>query len=282
LEFLNDPADYVLLDINESFEVGETFKTFARDVCQKRFDMLLGENSGFIIELALEDLSYEEEAIRLGVESHELMKKFGDLPMEMLSKIENLPLLYKFCIVFWADAHKIDLQEEIGRYLANPEEWNERYNNYKYHMLFKINVGRGSGQCQKYYCGFSTYVKLAANNIRFFMQLIYKTFYNHIDLGKSLNDRVSAEMQTEITKKIGEKNLIQLESEYREGMRIVRLLLGLGRIFERLAKEQSLGAPELNQFQVSGIESNSDAQELLRVSVLNLALIRSTGNKLSG
>jgi len=281
-ELLNDPADYVLLDINESFGVGETFKTFARDVCQKRFDMLLGENSGFKIELALEDMSYEEEAIRLGVESHSLMKKFSKVPNELLEKINKLPLLYKFCIAFWADDHNVDLQEEIKHYLAEPNEWDARYSNYKCHMLFKINVGRGSGQCQKYYCGFDTYVKLAANNIRFFMQLIYKTFYSHIDSGRLITEKVSAEMQTDTAKKIGEKNLIQLESEYREGMRIVRLLLGLGRVFERLAKQPTLGTPELNQFQVSDIESNLDAQELLRVAVLNLALIRSSGNKLSG
>ena len=104
-------------------------------------------------------------------------------------------------------------------------------------MLFKINVGRGSGQLQKYYCGFKTYAKLASNNIRFFMQLIHKTFYNHIDSGMSMRDLVSAELQTEVAKKIGEKNFIQLESEYRDGVRIVRLLKGLGRVFELLAKE---------------------------------------------
>ena len=68
------------------------------------------------------------------------------------------------------------------------------------------------------------------------MQLIYKTFYNHIDSGMSMRYLVSAELQTEVAKKIGEKNLIQLESEYRDGVRIVRLLKGLGRVFELLAK----------------------------------------------
>ena len=114
------------------------------------------------------------------------------------------------------------------------------------------------------------------------MQLIYKTFYNHIDSGMSIMDLVSAEIQTDVAKKIGEKNLVQIESEYREGVRIVRLLKGFGRVFELLAKEQESGVPEMNQFQVSDIEGNNDAYELLRVSVLNLALIRIRGNKLSG
>ena len=281
-EFLNDPADYVLLDINESFEGGEDFDQFAKDVCQKRFDMLLGNQSGFNIENALEELTYEEEAIRLGVEQHALMKEFDKLPPNVFRKISGLPSLYKFTIAFWAHTHGVRLQEEIGNWIRNPGAWNVRYDNYKYHMLFKINVGRGSGQLQKYYCGFKTYAKLAANNIRFFMQLIYKTFYNHIDSGMSIMDLVSAEIQTDVAKKIGEKNLVQIESEYREGVRIVRLLKGFGRVFELLAKEQESGVPEMNQFQVSDIEGNNDAYELLRVSVLNLALIRIRGNKLSG
>lgn len=281
-EFLNDPADYVLLDINESFEEGGDFNCFAKDVCQKRFDMLLGDKSGFDVEHALEELSYEEEAIRLGVEQHELMKEFAKLPPNVLSQISGLSSLYKFTIAFWAYTHNTNLQDEIENWFRNPSTWNARYDNYKYHMLFKINVGRGSGQLQKFYCGFNTYAKLAANNIRFFMQLIYKTFYNHVDSGMSIKDLVSAEIQTDVAKKIGEKNLIQLESEYREGVRIVRLLKGLGRVFELLAKEQESGVPEMNQFQVSDIEASNEAYELLRVSVLNLALIRIRGNKLSG
>lgn len=281
-EFLNDPADYVLLDINESFEDGGDFDGFAKDVCQKRFDMLLGDKSGFDIEHALEELPYEEEAMRLGVDRHELMKEYAKLPPNVCGKISKLPSLYKFTIAFWAFTHGMKLQDEIENWIQNPSAWNERYDNYKYHMLFKINVGRGSGQLQKYYCGFKTYAKLASNNIRFFMQLIYKTFYNHIDSGMSMRDLVSAELQTEVAKKIGEKNLIQLESEYRDGVRIVRLLKGLGRVFELLAKEQESGVPEMNQFQVLDIEGSNDAYELLRVSVLNLALIRIRGNKLTG
>lgn len=281
-EFLNDPADYVLLDINESFEDGGDFDGFAKDVCQKRFDMLLGDKSGFDIEHALEELPYEEEAMRLGVDRHELMKEYAKLPPNVCGKISKLSSLYKFTIAFWAFTHGMKLQDEIENWIQNPSAWNERYDNYKYHMLFKINVGRGSGQLQKYYCGFKTYAKLASNNIRFFMQLIYKTFYNHIDSGMSMRDPVSAELQTEVAKKIGEKNLIQLESEYRDGVRIVRLLKGLGRVFELLAKEQESGVPEMNQFQVLDIEGSNDAYELLRVSVLNLALIRIRGNKLTG
>ena len=132
------------------------------------------------------------------------------------------------------------------------------------------------------YCGFETYTKLASNNIRFLMELIYKTFERHIETSGDLSSQVRAEIQTEAAILIGEKNLAQLECVEKDGPRIVRLLCGLGRVFECLAKDKDLGTPEVNQFFIQGGDCDDEVDKLLSVAVKNLAILRSPGNKLDG
>lgn len=284
-EILYDPADYALVDINKKLGEGDEFFKFAKSVCEKRFEMLLSGQCAFNVETALEDLTVEELALRLGVESRDLTKSFDCVSASLKKQLGELSPLYKFSIAYWAASHGTSLTDEIHKVIENRAAWDTRYDNYKYHFLFKIRTGRGSGRSwhrQMLYCGFETFVKLASNNIRFLMELVYKTFEKHLIGGGDICDVVSAETQTEVTWQIGEKNLAQLECVEADGPRIVNLLCGLGRVFEKLAKDKEPGTPEVNQFSIEGDRDNGDVEDLLSVAVRNLALVRFSGNKLDG
>jgi len=283
-EYLYDPADYALIDISKKLGEGNKFFEFAKSVCEKRF-MLLNDGVPFDVVGALENLTIEELAVRLGVVDHELLRAYDELPKSLIKKLGDSTPLFRFAIAFWAKAHGIPLREEVQNAIDDRTSWNTRYDNYKYHFLFKIRTGRGSGRSghrQMLYCGFETYVKLASNNIRFLMELIYKTFERHIEEVGVLSQRVSAEVQTEAARQIGEKNLAQLECIEKDGPRIVRLLWGMGRVFELLAKEKEPGTPEVVQFYVEGGVRDKEMEDLFSVAVKNLALIRFPGNKLDG
>ena len=283
-EGLYDPADYALIDINKKFGEGNKFFEFAKSVCEKRFEMFNG-GAPFDVAGALETLTIEDMAIRLGVESNDFVKEFDALPNELVKQLGEVSPLYKFVISYWAKVHGTPLMTEVQDVINNRESWNTRYDNYKYHFMFKIRTGRGSGRSghrQMLYCGFETYTKLASNNIRFLMELIYKTFERHIELVGDLSLHVSAETQTEVAIQIGEKNLAQLECIEKDGPRIVRLLLGIGRVFECLAKDKEPGTPEVNQFFIQDGDNDEAIRSILSVAVKNLAIIRSPGNKLDG
>lgn len=282
-ESVIDPADYVLFNIVDEFtdETPEKFETFARDVCQLRIKDLLGEDEvDFDIEHALAGLPYEDEAIRLGVEQTHLYKSI--LEYEKASGVAlDISPLYKFFIAYWAENHNIALNAEITDYFSNTRTWNTRYENYKYSLLFKIRTGRGSGGIQKYYAGWSTFVKLANGNIRYLMELVYRSYYLYLQDGGDTTKPVSVDIQTKAARSVGWKNLTELEGTWSNGAQLTRMVQTLGTIFARLAKEGENSAPETVQFEIEG-ERSDRTEELLQAGIMNLALIRMPANKQSG
>lgn len=112
------------------------------------------------------------------------------------------------------------------------------------------------------------------------MELVYRAYEKHISGGSDLKFPVSYENQTYAAQDIGLKNLMELEGLWKNGAQLTKLLLGFGRIFNVLACEQVKSRPELVQFSISGSTSN-ECDEILNAAVMNLALIRMPGNKLS-
>ena len=129
-ENLYDPADYALIDINKKLGEGNKFYEFAKSVCEKRFAMLNGGAPFDVVE-ALEDLTIEEMAIRLGVKDNDLMKGYGELPRSLIRKLGDIPALYKFAIAFWAKAHKTPLKDEVQNAVDDRQSWDTRYDNYR-------------------------------------------------------------------------------------------------------------------------------------------------------
>jgi len=280
-ELLHDPADYVLINIEQKLTEESDFSDFAMKVCQPRIQKLIDEESTkFTIEESLLSLPYEEEAIKLKVKETDLYNEYLKLSEEEILEIKDLPSLYIYFIFYWASIHFVNRKDIVLDYSKNKKKWNIRYNSYKYEMLFKIRKGRGMVGIQKYYSGWNTYIKLANGNIRYLMELVYRAYEKHISAGSDLQNPVSFEDQTIAAQDIGLKNLMELEGLWKNGAQLTKLLLGFGRIFNVLACEQVKSRPELVQFSISG-STSSECDEILNAAVMNLALIRMPGNKLS-
>lgn len=278
-EILNDPADYFVIDIDKKFSDTKIFDEFAKKVCKKRIEEVFGndEVSQWDIESYLKSINNEDEAVLLGVKNTPYMKMYENISRDSYSLIEDLPDLKKFMIAYWAATHGRSLEHEINDYFIDTGKWNRRYVNYKYSLLFKIRRGRGMVGIQKYYAGWDTFIKLANGNIRYLMDLIYRSYEMHITKGNGILTPVSLEVQTKAAQDIGLKNLEELEGLSRIGAQVIKMLLNMGQIFKTLARQDNT-APEINQFVLEG-DRNDDCNELITASVMNLAIIRIPGDK---
>ena len=282
-ELVNDPADYVKYNIVEEFtgNTSDKFEEFARDVCQRRIKDLFGDNGDeYCIERSLLGLTIEEEAIKLGVENHKYYSEVCDYEKQHGLKLE-IPSLYKFFLAYWSDNHGESLESVINNYLNNIHNWDIRYGNYNYSLLFKIKTGRGSGGIQKYYAGWNTFVKLANGNIRYLMELVYRSYYLYIQQGGDIMKPVLPEIQTKAARNVGLKNLTELEGTWQNGAQLTRLVQSFGTIFSRLAKNGDNSAPEIMQFEIEG-ERSERTESILSAGIMNLALVRLPANKQSG
>lgn len=284
-ELLHDPADYVLFNLEHKLVHESHFSDFAKSVCQQRIQQVIIDeisSSQYNIEQAFGTLSIEDEAEILGVEQTSYWASFMAVQPKSKKKVKNLPKMYLFFIAYWAKWHEMSIEAAIIDYLNSPEKWDTRYDNYKYNTLFKIRKGRGKRGIQKYYSGWQTYVKLANGNIRYLMELVYRALNKHIEEGEDLNGVISHKNQTLAAQEVGLKNLSQLEGLKKNGAQLTKLLLGLGRVFQVLASTEGNIAPEKNQFSIENSEGISEeCLDLINGAVMNLALVRSTGNKLN-
>jgi hypothetical protein len=175
----------------------------------------------------------------------------------------------------------MSIEETILDYIKKTKEWNIRYENYKYEMLFKIRKKKSG--IVKYYSGWNTYTKLANGNIRYLMELVYRAYEKHLSDNDNcdLTSPVSPEHQTLAAQEIGRKNLMELEGLWKNGAQLTKLLLGFGKIFNVLAREGGANRPETNQFTFDKPVSNKECEEIITAAVMNLAIIRLPGNKLT-
>lgn len=283
MESLNAPADYELTNIEDFFtspQTADRFEEFASNVCNLRLKKLMDdEMEEYDIKTALTNMSIEEEAEKLNVVKNPLFVSFVEYERKMKMDLDIHPL-YKFMIAYWADTHQNQLDETIEDFLKRRITWDQRYDNYKYSMLFKLNKGKFVG-IPKYYSGWNTFIKLANGNIRYLMALVYQSYNLHVEGGYSVKEPVSVEHQTIAAKNVGWKNLTELEGSCMIGLQLTQIVQSLGTVFRRLAKDGDKTAPEVNQFDIDG-EISERTRELLNLGVMNLALVRMSSNKLSG
>ena len=281
-ELLHDPADYVLISIEQKLTEGDYFDEFAKNVCQPRLEQLfIEENSDFkySIENSLSSISMEEEAIELGVESSDLLKEYEKISSLRQSVLEGISPLYKYFISYWAKYHNMTLDDAISNYEEKTKDWNTRYENYRYEILFKIRKNKSG--IMKYYSGWTTYTKLANGNIRYLMELVYRAYEKHLIDNCDLKIPVSPKHQTIAAQEVGRKNLMELEGLWKNGAQLTKLLLGFGKIFNVLAREGGANRPEVNQFTFDKPISNKECEDIITAAVMNLAIIRLPGNKLT-
>lgn len=285
-ELLNEPADYSLINISKEFSSDDKknkFAKFAKDVCDRRISELFeGEEDArnFSIEDALPGLPIERESELLKITTSDYYQDFMEYERKS-GRIFDLHPLYKFFLAYWADIHHKRIESIVKDYEQKTQKWDVRYDNYKYGLLFKIRRGRGAGGIQKYYAGWNTYVKLANGNIRYLMELVYRAYYIYLQEDGDITKPIPYDKQTAAAHDVGWRNLAELEGAWKKGVQITKLVQALGSLFAKIAAYRGMIAPELVQFDIVG-ELLPQTEELIDASVMNLALIRMSTNKMTG
>ncbi len=286
-EQLMSPADYVRINIADKLH-GKQFAAFAKSVCNGRLARLsTGSPNGHIsnVTVLLPTLSDDEEAELLDTNGGLLRQASDRLAAEVSddaqSSFNTLSLLDRYLIVFWAKSQHLELRDVWQDYLARPEEWNDRFTNYKHAMLYTLR--RGKRGIRKYYAGWDVFVQLAAGNIRYLLELLVQSMIDHLDSDAPFSAPIAWRLQTQAAQQVGKKNLSDLEGLAVHGASLTKLLLGLGRIFGVLASQVVGHTPEVTHFHLKENDEEadeSDVDALLRSAVMHLALLRATGSKL--
>ena len=293
-EQLISPADYERIDIRDRLE-GQTFATFAERVCNDRVRRVDAPKTLQDIRSALPGLSEPQEASLLGVETlvrdlrEELLDKVADTD---LRRFDAMAPLEAYLVRFWSDDRKKPIESVLREALEMPQEWRQRLENYQYAMLFTIR--RKKRGLHKYYCGWETYLHLADGNIRYLLQLANESLVRNADDSNEFARAVSPETQTVAAQEVGKKNLLELEGLAVNGAHLTRLVLGLGRIFQVMARQAEGHTPEVNQFwledpplsvdseqALSSSAEDESIRDLLKSAVMHQALVRAPGTKLA-
>lgn len=278
-EELNSPADYVRVDIAERLS-GPNFRAFARDVCDARLGHMAPKEP-ISIEKLVPALPDEEEALLLGVEQKvsDFRKKLSIDPDPQVSReAADLSGLELFLLEKRCEQQGISPAAAIRSRRSDPTRWNQFYDNYKYAYLFTI--ADPVAQIRKYYCGWNTFTSLSSSNIRYLLELVDTALKEHTREGRSLSEPLSPKVQTLSAQSVGKKNLFELEG-YREGAQLVKLVLGLGRVFGVMASEPEGHSPEQNQFCLKDTAKiTEELERILTNAVMHSALVRTLANKL--
>ena len=261
---------------------GPRYAEFASKILNQRIDDLsLITNQRYPkIEELFPALTNDEEAEVLGVaDAVRSMIREKTLSPAALAKLEGMKWLEAYFILIWANARS-SVEEALLEKENDESSWRTRYENYKYATLFTIKQGK-SGY-RKAYCGWSTFVALSGGNIRYLIELVDQTLTSHMSTS-TLNDPVPWQVQTRSAMLVGRKNVSELEGVDVNGALLTKLVLGLGRIFQVMARDVSDHAPEITQFELaSGQLLDGDTINMLRAGVMHLALVRYSSTKLAG
>lgn len=288
-ETLSFPADYSRIDI--SAELENVFETFAHSVVLERFKLVFPAGDSEVVapsEYFL-GLSEEEEAALLGVSDRAAHAR-ERLARENATKEDRdwfagtTEYLQAF-LSFLADSLQSTIVEQIMAARTSRSQFDQRRNNYGYAFLFTLRRKRAG--IRKYYAGWSTLCSLAGCNIRYLLHLVDQCVLLAADGLEDITRPLPPDVQTRAAQAVGRSILTDLEGESREGARLTKLLLGLGRIFQVMAATPEGHTPEVNQFSIRkdntfSVEDEGELEELLRTAVMHLALRRLSGTKPTG
>lgn len=284
-EQLTSPADYARISISERL-TDSRFKSFAEQVVSVRYQNTVERPSVIADFPALfPKLSELEEAERLidKAQATRVRKAVEDASSpEQREAAKALPIGVQYFLDYWASAHsETTLGAEISAWLAGNTASKDRFENHFHASLFAIR--RGKRGIRKYYSGWDVYLALCEGNIRYLLELVHSALLLHMEGGGTELTAISAETQTQAAQAVGRKNLSELEGLSVDGARLTKLLLSLGRVFGVLAESPAGHTSEANQFHLReelAPESDGRAMELLKHSIMHLALVRYAGSKL--
>ncbi|EJC80804.1 hypothetical protein Rleg4DRAFT_2465 [Rhizobium leguminosarum bv. trifolii WSM2297] len=282
-EQLIHPADYELIHIER--RLGANFTQFARDVCEARLREWSSRTNSPHLSLddLLLDLPYEKEAELLGVSDRvqEIRRRLqGEDDATVLRKVEDFPLY-----VFWSLENRSydKTLKSVREYAAGSTHQKDRFSNYKYAMLFTI--ASNGAKVSKYYCGNRVFSTVSRFNIRFYLHLVSAAIDFHHARGRNLGQPISPTDQTLAAREVGLQYLTELEGVTVQGVQLVKLILGFGRLFQILSRNPQGKAPETMEFAIKkkGASGNTteSVRQLITNAVMHLALVRSEGTKLA-
>ncbi|WCL53494.1 ORC-CDC6 family AAA ATPase [Gimibacter soli] len=294
-QFLHHPSDYVLINIAEAM-AGDKFAEFAEKVCNARLEAAGESEEVLLVRDLFPGLSSDEEASLLGLGplAAELRAEVRSLKNKDLCLIEDsLSDLDLYVVSLWAEGERRDFIEVYSEISEDRTTWDNRLREYRYSALF--NIKRGKSGIKKYYSGWNVYLKLCGDNIRYLMELVEKAIRLHAEAGCNLANPIPADRQTDAAISVGKKNLGELSGLTSFGAQLTKLVLALGRIFGLLASDTAGHSIEVNQFRLSTrsagrfssiddwlLNADSKASQILRASVMHLALLTFPGNKPKG
>lgn len=284
-EQLTSPADYARISISERLK-DSRFTSFAEQVLSIRY-----LNA---VELPSASADFPALFPKLGelAEAERLIDKAQATRVRQAVEdacstgqrevVRALPIGVQYFLDYWARAHPdTTLAAEIDAWLAGTAASKDRFDNHFHASLFAIR--RGKRGIRKYYSGWDVYLALCEGNIRYLLELVHSALLLHMEEGGEELSPISAETQTRAAQAVGRKNLSELEGLSVDGARLTKLLLSLGRVFGVLAETPAGHTSEANQFHLReelAPESDGRAMELLKHSVMHLALVRYAGSKL--
>lgn len=285
-EQLTSPADYARISISERL-TDSRFKSFAEEVLSVRYQGTVdGTAAGADFPSLFPKLDELDEAARLidKAQENKVRKAVEEASSpEQREAAMALPIGVQYFLDYWASSHTdtTTLSAEIDAWLKGTTPSKDRFNNHFYASLFAIRKGKRG--IRKYYSGWDVYLALCEGNIRYLLELVHSALVLHTEEEGSALSPISAEVQTRAAQAVGRKNLSELEGLSVDGARLTKLLLSLGRVFGVLAESPAGHTSEANQFHLreeQAPDSDGRAMELLKHSVMHLALVRYAGSKL--
>ena len=276
-EQLVSPADYERIDIGQRLD-DRTFKEFAENVCLIRAKQEATLGPLQTLDELLPSMDVNQESDRLGVgEKAKIIREDWARQGIARKKTDKLSDLEVYFTDFWVENKRMSPGEVLDERHGDPKKWKDRFENYRFSMLFTIKNKKSS--ISKYYCGWLTYVLLANGNIRYLLELVGRSIQLN-KKNKSAPFPISPEIQTQAAHYVARKNFLELEGLSIHGAQLTKLLLGLGSVFESLASSPKGHAPEYTQFHFADNEVLSDkVRELLEAAVMHLALVRTDSSK---
>ncbi|MET4107663.1 hypothetical protein [Hymenobacter sp. UYP22] len=290
-QVLQAPNDFSRISIRDYLN-DENFSPFAEQVCNQRLELLqqyLPKGLAPVtltVKNLLPHLSYADEAEILGVKKLTnaiLSNPSLSLSDKQLTALRELRPVSVWFAHEWGARRNISSSESLRNLLDYPRPWRNRLDNYLYASLFAIK----SGGRKKLYSGWDTYLLMARGNIRFLFQLLVAALSRQLQ-EDGLNGPIHHYHQTDAASAVGKNNLSELEGVDVKGRTIMRLVTGLGRVFQIFAEEPFNSGPEVNQFFVPELNGDTvesdeevlEAKAILEMSYSHLGLMREEGNKL--
>ncbi|RNL61879.1 ORC-CDC6 family AAA ATPase [Zhongshania marina] len=263
-DLLSNPDDFELIEI-----VDEGFEYFATAVANKRLAFASEKGiavSGTIDQLLL-NMSMEEEALKLGADkvSDEVKNELRNsgLNKPAFDFFENKKGSEVYFLKYWQEKTGDNICDIAKDWYENESSWETRLGNHGYASLFWLSKGKKGLRIKKYYSGSKTMLALAGGNIRYFLQLLKTSIEYEIGDKKSEFPEpliLTPESQTLALRDVGKRRLEQIEGLAEQGVKLKRLILGIGKVFFELARSPANRSPEVVSFVVTG--SNEEIEKI--------------------